>query len=150
MTLFSFKLAINQATGKITTDFFSAHVPSQAEVKVARKEREGMGGPKGKLNQQWCQIVASKLAEANPYCSVTFKKGWIKKLDSRKTSLVCFRAWGHCAFTDCTISFHVTIQSPTVSYPPPTLQMEIAFSGQVLHRRGERRAGTYDSQKEKL
>ena len=95
-----------------------------------------MGGLDGKLTNEWCSIVASKLEETNPHCSLAFKKGWVQQRNSRKKTPVCFRAQARCTFTDCALTCLVQVKKSSNKQ----LCLHVHYKGEIRHRRGERRA----------
>ena len=61
------------------TVFKGPKLPNSAEKKITWKEWIHTGGTSGKLTWEWTAFMAQKISEVNPYCSVAFKKGWVRK-----------------------------------------------------------------------
>ena len=71
--------------------FQGAKIPNSSEKRITWKEWIHIGGTSGKLTSEWTALMAQKISEANPYCSVAFKKGWVRKCHSRKLQALLFR-----------------------------------------------------------
>ena len=103
---------------------------------MQKEEWEKMGGGNSTLQNEWKEVVTSKLESVNPHCSFAYSWRWKKKNHSRKESNVLFRCRGRCSFSDCSTTFIVAIKSSK------TLDMEmiIEFSGAIRHRIGDTKA----------
>ena len=73
------------------TVFKGPKIPNSSEKRITWKEWIHIGGTSGKLTSEWTALMAQKISEVNPYCSVAFKKGWVRKCHSRKLQAPLFR-----------------------------------------------------------
>ena len=93
-------------------------------------------GSDGILSSEWCAIAAAKLSTVNPYCSFGFKKGWLRRHNSRKKAVVWFRAKAYCTFSTCTVHCDLHVLKDDGG----GLKLHVVQSGDVLHRGEERKA----------
>ena len=85
----------------------------------------------------WQVVILRYLSNANLYCCFAFNGHWLKKECSRKRSPSAFHTDGRCIFSDCKITFDVSI---SFFNKPSDLTLTIKFStATVCHSIYERK-----------
>lgn len=61
-------------------------------------------------NQDWADILASKLKEINPICSLAFKRRWVKR-NMTTVGHFIMTCDGYCTFSSCSVKVRVEVMS---------------------------------------
>ena len=106
---------------------------ANSTVMLSWPEWQMIGGVTGNMNSQWTAIMAEKVEEVNPFCSLAFKNHWRKRQPSQKGSNYCFRADACCTFSGCPIKCTLKVEAynsncPPTELPPTELSPHLVFS----------------------
>ena len=116
--------------------FFIASIPANSNTQIASSDWSQLTS-----KHNWQNSVLHIITPYNPYCSFTMKRRWVKKDNSRKSSLYSFRCSGVCTFTDCPVQFNLKILSFLQTNPPSSLSVLVEFtSSTVKHFTNERKS----------
>ena len=100
-----------------------------------------MGGTEDRLHSGWTEIIAQKVLEYNPHCSIRFKYHWKKIYKSRKQSRFCFCTKAICSFSGCPFCCTVYVEAYDQENPPNTLMLHLHSSTKTIaHKAGEKKA----------
>ena len=91
-----------------------------------------------KVNPSWVHLFSKGLAEINTYCSFAFRKHWIKKKSSSKSSNFFFKANAYCTFSTCNVLAFLDIKDEGLSNTNVTINVK--FEGSICHIASERHA----------
>ena len=119
--------------GTTIPSVFKHELPQISCFSIQRKEwNELLSSENGKLHPKWCDVMATKLKESNPYCALAFKRHWVKK-SFRKKSDLYFKAHAYCMFSKCKVTCNLTIKVNEMTKQSSNIQVNVEYGGVVEH-----------------
>ena len=85
-----------------------------------------------KVNPSWVHLFSKGLAEINTYCSFAFRKHWILKKSSSKSSNFFFKANAYCTFSTCNVLAFQDIKDE--GFLNTYVTINVKFEGSICQR----------------